>query len=381
MRCLVLLSCLLVSPLSAQDSRPASQLHDSVHACIHALLEQRRERHGFPGLMLAYAHEDGREGEVHVGFADVEQKIPLAPGARMLSGSVGKTYVAAIALQLVSEGKLDLDARIGQWLEQEPWFARLPNAREITLRQLMRHQSGIPEHVYDKRFGHEVGSNPDRVWKPHELLGYVLGQDPLFAPGADWSYADTNYIVLGILIEKVSGTSFETNLRQRLLVPLHLHDTVPASSRAIARLVPGYAGAQTPFEKRGKTIENGKFVINPQAEWCGGGIASTALDLARWGRVLFAGDAVPAAMRRDQRDGVAAKTGRGDRYGLGVQIWDGRNGTAYGHSGWFPGYLAQLAWYEDHGLAVAVQVNTDEQKKLGPGLRQLCDEVVRLLAR
>lgn len=342
-----------------------------------------RVENDIPGCTAAFVLPDGRIGAVAAGLSDVEEGIAMSLDDRLLSGSIGKTYVAAVALQLVNEGSLDLDARISRWLDGDKWFPRLPNGTDITVRMLMNHTSGIPEHVYDPEFGRSVGADPDRVWEHAELLKFVLDAAPLFPAGKGWSYADTNYIVLGIIIEKIAGRAYYEELERRILEPFGLDDTVPSDNRTIAGLVPGYAGEQTPFKIPGKTIRDGRFVVNPQAEWTGGGLACTTRDLARWGRILYTGKAFPPRLLEPMLDGVRAFTGPNDRYGLGVQIWPGPHGNCYGHGGWFPGYVSLLAYYPDTGLTLAVQLNTDRfdggSQTLRDFLDRLAGEIVQVM--
>ena len=132
----------------------------------------------------------------------------MQPSDRMLAGSVGKTYAAAVALQLCEAGRLDLDAKTARWLSDEPWFPRLPNAEQLTLRQLMNHTSGLRDHVWMPDFHAALAADMQRVWRPEELVAYVLDTEPLFPAGAGWSYADTNYILVGMIIERVTGRPF-----------------------------------------------------------------------------------------------------------------------------------------------------------------------------
>ena len=110
------------------------------------------------------------------GFSDLETKTPMKPTDLMLAGSVGKTYAAAVALQLVKEGKINLDDRIEKYLGSEKWFARLPNAKDITVRQLMNHTSGLVRYEFKDQFTKDLTANPDKVWKPEELLSYLFDE-------------------------------------------------------------------------------------------------------------------------------------------------------------------------------------------------------------
>jgi D-alanyl-D-alanine carboxypeptidase len=315
------------------------------------------------------------------GLADVENNIPLAPSDRMLSGSIGKTYVAAVALQLVQEGRLKLDDRIERWLGREAWFDRLPNARDLSVRMLMNHTSGIPEHVLEKEFASALQKSPDKVWAPEELVAYILDRKPLFPAGQGWSYADTNYILVGMIIEKITKKRFYSELERRVLKPLKLTRTSPSDRRELAGLVPGYSRPNSPFGFEGRVVTGGRFVINPQFEWTGGGLISTAEDLARWAKALYEGRAFGKELLAGMLDAVPAKTGKGDRYGLGVQVRQSEWGPSYGHGGWFPGYLSEMEYFPELKIAVAIQFNTDAMRGLKRSPRAYIAEITRVIAK
>ncbi len=363
-------------PLAAQTSQ-AERVQQSVSEIeprLQSMLEARWQEHGFPGACIAFVLPSGDVGAVAVGHSDAAQDTPLTTSSRMFSGSIGKTYVAAVALQLVDEGALELDGKIAEHLAGEPWFSRLPSGDEITLRMLLNHRSGIPEHVWLPGFHAAIQADPYKVWKPEELVAYILDAEPLFPPDEGWSYADTNYVVVGMILEKVTGKSWFELLQTRLLERLDLQDTIPSDRPDMEGLVNGFTTG-TGFHE-GPTHENGRYFANPQFEWCGGGVASTTADLARWCKLLFSGDVIPAALRRDHVTGTTESRRIRGRYGLGVIITETRHGTAHGHSGIMPGFLSQMAYYTDLDLAVAIQFNTDRSRQLGRGLGFWLDDAV-----
>lgn len=344
-------------------------------------LKAFQKQFSFPGATLAYVTEEGKENALAVGYSDREEKVELTVKHKLLAGSIGKTYVAAVALQLVGEKKLDLDAKISKYLGEETWFPRLANHKEITVRMLMNHTSGIKEHVYNQDFGKAVAENPDKTFTTKEIIEFALDTPALFEAGTRWAYADTNYIVLGMVIEKVTDNTFYAELDKRVLKPFKLKDTVPSNSRVIPGLAAGYAGPKTPFLKQGKTILKNKLVINPQVEWTGGGLATTTLDLARWSKLLFEGKGFPKELNPQFFNGKPAYTGRGDKYGLGVMIWKSKHGICYGHSGWFPGYLSIMAFYKELNLAMALQINSDEDQRVYLNMRRFLDGCADLIKK
>jgi D-alanyl-D-alanine carboxypeptidase len=299
---------------------------------------------------------------------------------RMLQGSVGKTYYAAVAMQLVAEGRLDLDAAVSDYLGDRPWFGRVPNAQNITVRNLMNHTSGVMRYEFKQEFLVDLKSDPNRHWEPEELVAYILDEQPQFAAGQGWEYSDTNYILLGLIIESITGRRLYEEVERRLLEPLGLHNTVPSDGRVIAGLVQGYAGAGNPFLGRDEVLlPDGRFVINPQFEWAGGGYASTTEDLARWARAIYEGRAFEPELLGEVLDGVPARLGPGSSYGLGVIVQETPLGTTYGHSGFFPGYLTEMTYYPEEKIAVAVQVNTSVPASLGRPLGAIAGELASVV--
>jgi D-alanyl-D-alanine carboxypeptidase len=335
---------------------------------LQARLDSLHRSGRFAGAQLAVALPDGSIIAMATGFADTAKKEAMTTRHLLLQGSVGKTYASAVALQLVHEGKFALEDPIAKYLGSEPWFTRLPNAQSITIRQLMNHTSGLVRYEFNERFTADLTASPDRVWKPQELIAYIFDTAAPFAAGQGWDYSDTNYIVLGMIMEKVTGRSFYDLARERVLRPTGLTATVPTDRRTIPGLANGYAGPNNPFGGSDAMLVEGRMVINPQFEWTGGGMASTAADLARWGKRLYDGRAFDPSMLPRLLDGVPARLGPNAKYGLGVIIRETSSGTLYGHSGFFPGYQAEMLYLPGHKAAVAFQVNSSVPGALGRGV-------------
>ena len=334
----------------------------------------------FAGATLGVAFSDGSVCALATGWNDTTAKTRMLPTNLLLSGSVGKTYVAAVALQLVSEGRLMLDEKISTYLGREPWFSRLPNASDITVRMLMNHTSGLVRYELNERFLRDLTANPDKVWTPEERIAYLFDAQPPFRAGEGWDYSDTNYIVLGLIIERLTGRPLNEEIRRRVLQPLALARTVPSDRREISGVAQGYAGPDNPFGGFDAVIVNGRFVVNPQFEWAGGGYASTADDLARWMKLLFEGRAYPDSLLRQALDGREARAlGQGARYGLAAIILQTPVGTTYGHSGFMPGYVTEARYYPAQKFAVAFQVNSSARGAVGRPTGGVVSEIARRL--
>jgi D-alanyl-D-alanine carboxypeptidase len=352
---------------------------EEVRRAVQEKLNELHKNADFPGATVGIVFPGGESLSVSTGLSDREKNRTLVPSDKMLAGSIGKTYVSALVMQLIQEGKLNLDEKIKWWLGKEKWFSRLPNAEEITLRMLMNHTSGISEHVLDKKFLAAVMEQPDKVWSPEELVAYILDTKPLFPAGKGWSYADTNYILVGMIIERVTRQPLYNTVTRRILQPLKLGQTVPSDKRIISGLITGYSMPNSPFGFEGAVIVDGKFIVNPQFEWTGGGFASTAEDLARWAKALYEGKAFDKKYLAEMLSAVEAKTGKGDKYGLGVQVRPSEWGMTYGHSGWFPGYLSNMEYYPEQKIAVAIQFNTDNGRALKKGIRAYTNDIARVV--
>lgn len=361
------------APLQAQAVSAPAPLQNRLQARLDSLHRAGR----FPGATLGVALADGRHFGLAVGWADSARRQAMQPGDRMPQGSVGKTYVAAVALQLVEEGTLALDAKVSRYLGRERWFARLPNAESITVRQLMNHTSGLVRYEFNDRFLEDLRSAPHRAWKVEEQLAYLFDQPAPFAAGQGWEYSDTNYLVLGLIIERLTRRTLNDEIRRRLLEPLGLTETI-ANEGPELPIVQGYAGSPNPFGGSEAMMDGGRMILNPAFEWAGGGWSSSAPDLARWARALYGGRVLSAARLREALDGVPARLGPEVRYGLGVILWPSSRGPIVGHSGFFPGYVTEMRYFPD-GFAVVLQLNTSVPRALGQPFGQVMNQLAEII--
>jgi len=307
----------------AQQAAPAQGLA----ATLQTSLDEWRASAGAPGASLGVVLKDGQVFGLASGLADRATNRALTPDDLLMTGSTGKTFFAAVALQLIEAGTLDLGAPVSKYLGTKPWFSRLPNANDISVRMLMTHTSGLVRYEMNPKFTADLRANPDKAWTPEEEIAYLLDAPPPFAAGQGWDYSDTNYIVLGMIMEGLTGTKPYDEVQRRFLEPLQLSRVAPTTSRRVPGLAPGYAGPRDPLGLPDEVMTNGVFVINPQFEWTGGGEST---------------------------------------YGLGVIVRPTTPaGPAWGHSGFFPGYQTELVYFPDSGVTVAVQINSSAPRTPG----------------
>lgn len=359
---LLILLCLVYLLLVALPTNvAAAKLTKEFQTTLDVLQKQ----YGFPGATAAYVLADGSIGLAATGLADVEAGIQMTVNSRMLPASIGKTFVAATAVALAGEGKLNLDIPVSKWLGERTWFSRLPNHQTITLRHLLNHSSGLPDHVYQPSFAMALSDKwreKENPFPAEDLIRFVLDLPPLFEAGKGWVYSDTGYILVGLVIEKATGNSYYNQIKQRFLKPLELTATAPADSRFLPGLAAGYMATENAFGFPQKTVTAyGAMVWHPGIEWTGGGLVSNSRDLAVWGKALFQGSVMSVSYLAELLKPVPISPDTPDiQYGLGVAIYKtGPFGPVYGHSGWIPGYSSSLRYYPDHGIAIAFQINTD----------------------
>lgn len=351
-RPLVLLAAvtLLARPLAAQTSLAAA-----VQAQIDSIIAHSR----IPGLTVGIALPGGSAIGLAAGVSDRTTGRKMRPDDLMLSGSVGKTYFLSVAMQLVAEGKLDLDAPVARYLGDLPYWNRIPNGATATVRQIMSHTSGIVRYEFNPRFLADLTAAPMRTFTPEQRLGYLFDTEAPFAPGEGWEYSDTNFILLAMIIERLTGRSAYDEIDARLIKPLGLSETRPSDTPRMLGLSQGYGGgAENAFGGFDEMVVDGAMVINPQFEWGGGGFASTARDLARYIKAIHEGEAFDAALLEQVRTGHPAPLGPRAQYGLGTIMMQLPAGTAWGHSGFMPGYRTEAYYFPDGKFALVLQLNT-----------------------
>lgn len=357
MRSILSLVILLAMTVLA-DGKPAP---DSLRYRLQTVIDSIRQAESWPGLTLAVELPDGRRLSLASGWADREAQVPMRPGARMMVGSVGKIFVAPLVLQLAEEQQLDLDTPIRSWLGTAAWFEQLPNAGEITLRMLLNHSSGLPRYIFTEGFLAAAKAEPMKEWRPEDLLSFVFDMAPVHEAGKGWAYSDTNYIILGMLLERWAGKPYYQLLDERIVRPYSLTNTIPSDRRDLPGLTQGYIGEENFMNLPAKVVSDGKYAMNPQFEWTGGGLVSNAVDLAYWLKEIHQGDVIPAGLYQPMISAVDFRTGQPATagYGLGTFVWPTPHGLHYGHSGLFMGYLTIAEYSAEHGFSIALQTNTD----------------------
>lgn len=274
------------------------------------------------------------------GVANLENNTPLQPSDRFQIGSITKTFVATTALQLVEEGKLNLEDTLTTWLP-ESLTADIPNSEEITLKQLLQHTSGIADYV-DVLFT-QAATNPTVFlanWQPEQLVDLIDGVEPLFEPGESWIYSNTNFILAGLVIEAATGNNIAREIRDRIITPLNLNNTFFAEEEEIPG---GFVSGYWDFDQNG-TLNNITGASLSWA-WTAGAMVSNTQDLDTFARNLFKGDLLePQTLEQMLDTTPAIDSDNYSSYGLGVGTIESSNRFWYIHRGQTLGYRSNM-WY------------------------------------
>jgi D-alanyl-D-alanine carboxypeptidase len=275
---------------------------------------------GAPGAIV-YVRTPNGARYATAGLAQIEPRVLMNLVDHYRIGSVTKTFVATAVLQLVAQGKLRLDDSVDRWLP-----GVVPSGAAITLRMLLNHTSGLYNLADDPELLAQVTANLGREWAPEELLPFALSHPPLFAPGSASAYSNTGYVLLGLVVEKVTSKPLPQVLREQLFEPLHLQGTSFPS--VIAMPSPAAHGYWAPS---GKLVDLTP-IFNPSAAYAAGQMVSTVSDLSRFFGALLGGRVLPASLLRQMKP-AAVVPKSGWVAGLGLLATRTPCGTAFGHGG------------------------------------------------
>ncbi len=280
----------------------------------------------------------------------------MMPEVHHRIGSVTKTFTATLLLEAADEGLLSLDDTIDEYVKG------VPNGDEITLRQMSDMTSGIASYTEDEQWAKEWLSDPTRVWKPEELARIGIKESPLFDPGTEWFYSNTNYVLLGLVLEKVTGKPIAQLYQKEIIGPLELKETsFPNGDSAIPE--PYDHGYTLQGKSSGdKPVDSTDW--SPSEAWTAGEMISTVDDLLLYGRALGTGEGLLSPKEQKERldsfvDDVPPLNQpplKGDlAYGIGL----GKDHGWIGHNGEIPGYNTYLFYHPDLEAVVVVEVNSD----------------------
>jgi D-alanyl-D-alanine carboxypeptidase len=339
--------------LAGRSAALGKEQAKSADAALDRALEDLVAMEGGPPGVIAVVQR-GQQRKVHTfGVRNIKSGLPIRVDDRMRIASAAKAFSGAVALSLVSKGKLSLQDTIG---ERKRLRELLPEAWwEVTLRQLLNHTSGIPDFAGDPGVADAFGVSPKKAPPPEELLSLMVEVDLLFDPGSEYHYSNSDNIVVALMVEAATGTSYEDQLRERVYKPLGLRKTtLPRGPNLRKPFIHGYS-SQDPPEDVSEDFAAGWA-------WASGGIVSTPADLNDFIRGYVGGklfdQRTQAKQRRVIEGGSSEPPGPGmNSAGLAIFRYQTRCGTVWGHTGNFPGYTQFAAASADGRRSVTVSIN------------------------
>jgi D-alanyl-D-alanine carboxypeptidase len=324
---------------------------------------------GLPGAGLYIATSDGVWMDA-AGWADVQKKTRLEPTDRFRIASLTKMFVAVVCLQLVEEGQLELSDPIADWLPKEV-SDRMTNSKKITIRQLLNHTSGLPD-PYNEAFKRSVTANPTQKWQAKEVLEYAEGKSAA-VPRGSFFYSNTNYLLLELIIEKVTGNSLTQEIRQRITEPLELKDTFMETHEPIPG---GFVQGYQDWNDDGKAENVTNPLLNDGLGLGDGGLVSSAPDVARLMRSLFGKGTLLSSTSLEQMMTLVESDRRGG-YGLGIAYAPTVWGEAWGHTGKTTGFMSDILYLPAHDLIIVAWANSGDSKQSSPS--ELIDESLEVI--
>jgi D-alanyl-D-alanine carboxypeptidase len=317
---------------------------------------------GIPGAIAVVRDSTGTV-RVASGYGNLAQKTPIHETDRFRIGSLTKTFVSTVALQLVDEGKLSLDDSVEHWLP-----GLVPNGKGISVRQLLNMRAGLYDYLNEDKtiVNRLVAGDLTHRYAPEELVGLATAHKPNFAPGTSWAYCNTCYIVIGLIIEKATGHAIGAELRSRIFEPLKLRNTTFDTEPLIKG---DHSRGYVLLGKRPVDVS----VASPTPAWAAGAIVSTADDLERFFSALNQGRLMPASLLREMTTPTKASSG----YGLGYVRLQGPAPCAalLGNNGNFLGYNAS-AWGTTDGKRQLILFANLDEDNITPRISNALNQVL-----
>jgi D-alanyl-D-alanine carboxypeptidase len=351
------LSVALAGPaLAAAPARDGGD-HDATRRAIEAAVKD-----GVPGVTATVKDEHGRWSTT-AGVGDLRTGEPRSTRDRYRVGSITKTFVATVLLQLEAEGRLSLDDTVDEWL---PGLVRGNghDGRKITLRQLLNHTSGIFNYTADDDFGRTYflkdGFFEHRydTKSPAELVAVAMAHKPDFAPGTSWNYSNTNYVVAGMVIEKATGRPYGEEIGRRILKPLGMTATSVPGTRVTVPQPSSRAYSKLAETATGPTYDVTR--LNPSLAYAAGEMISNSGDLNRFYSALLKGRLLPPEQLKEMKTTVTAEGYPNAGYGLGIMELKLSCGVrVWGHGGGIHGSNSEAVTTADGRHSIAFNFNGD----------------------
>lgn len=329
--------CILVIAFKADAQVNSMNLENRLNEIIDSFYVND----SLPGIVAAVWTPDFTYKRV-VGKADLKTGATRTYDDKIRIGSITKTFVATVILQLADEGKLNIDDPLGYF------YPSYPNSSNITLRQIMDMTSGIPDYLSDPMVLQSFFYDRTNKFTPNELFDATIALPPFFAPGKGWEYSNGNYNILGMLIEKITGNKIEDEINKRIIQPLGLTNTsFPTSPYIDGQYSHGYLQDTLTGELIDVTVQD------PSITWAAGCMISNVADLKIYGEALAKGTMLSKKTQEERLKFVSTGVRDFLKYGLGIFSLGG----FIGHNGGITGYNTTMGYDPELQAMIIVSVN------------------------
>ena len=310
---------------------------------FHEIVSARLAETATPGALVGIWYPGRGTWEHAAGISDLETAMPMRVDDYVRIASITKTFVATVLLQLAEEGRLSLDDPL------ESWIPGVPNGSEITVRQVLGMSAGIYDFVLDPVIAIDYDADPLLRFTPEDALEIIRDGTPDFAPGERVQYSNSNYVLLGMIVEQITGNAVSSDIEERILRPLGMVNTsFPATADIPEPFVRGYAAGEPGQPLRDVTLSN------PDVPWASGAMISTLADLRIWAGALATGALLSPEMQAERLTwGALATDPVRVSYGLGILELNG----LIGHNGGILGYSSWMVHAPEEDATIVVVTN------------------------
>lgn len=349
------------SPVASVTAVAGQQPADTQQ--LQQVIDTFGKEHFLPGSVVGVWRPGMEPAILTQGYSNVADKTPMKADDTFIIASTTKSFVGTVALQLIGEGKLSLDSKLSEFLPE------FPNGENITVEQMLNMTSGVYDYSTNPKVVAKLAKNPTRVWPHKKLVAIAAENPPYFAPGEGWHYSNSNTVLIGLIIEKVTGNSLEQEIATRITQPLGLKNTfLPANAAENTTTATGYNLDE----------DNGTFLESPNVDpsflWAAGAMISNLEDLKIWAEALGTGTMITPDLQAQRTqfqtitlDGVPPfYTAMDPGYGLALERYQLPPNEFIGHSGKTSNFNTQMYYQPSTGSVQITLANTDTVAGYGP---------------
>lgn len=355
----------IAAPAPNQQAQLPLNQQRAIEAAARKELRAFGAREPIPGVFIALYIPGYAPYVKSVGYANLSSQAPFRLPDKFRIGSNTKTFVVTVLLQLADEHRLSLDDPVSKF----NIGVEVPNGKNITVRELCEMRSGLFEAYNTPQFN-KLDITPQIKVAPQQLVRWAIAQKPLFSPGTRWNYSNTNYIILGLIIESITHDTVGNQIRKRLIEPMALTGTTfPDGPEMPTPYSHGY-GLNSKDAWTDVTID-----IPPSLTWSAGAMISTVPDMKRWVKSYVLGNMNSKAMQQQRLRCLSTGLGKGLDFGLGI----GCSGGWYGYTGGLPGYNTGAYYLPSKDITLIAFVNAQREQPFPGAANAIVRDITRII--